>query len=172
MSTKTTTQTTQQTVKNLEAAFGGESMANRKYLYFARQARIQGDEEVAKLFEATADEETQHAFAHLSQLYPPETLTVTEMLRLAMEGELYETTRCTRSSRRSRAPSKSLRPWPSSRSRHASRMGTRTCFAMPCRRPRSVSWALPKSRSATRNATQTRSLHAPRTTRPPSETAP
>lgn len=88
-----TTQKTkkQQTVENLEAAFAGESMANRKYLYFARLARLKGDEEVAKLFEATADEETAHAFAHLSQLYPAEQLEVTDLLRIAMEGELYET---------------------------------------------------------------------------------
>ena len=80
-----------QTVKNLEAAFAGESMANRKYLYFARLARLKGDEEVAKLFEATADEETAHALAHLSQLYLPDTLEVKDLLRIAMEGELYET---------------------------------------------------------------------------------
>ena len=79
------------TKENLEAAFAGESMANRKYLYFARIARLRGDEETAKLFEATADEETAHAFAHLSQLYPAESLEVTDLLRIAMEGELYET---------------------------------------------------------------------------------
>jgi rubrerythrin len=79
------------TKDNLEAAFAGESMANRKYLYFARIARLKGDDDVAKLFEATADEETAHALAHLSQLYPPESLEVTDLLRLAMEGELYET---------------------------------------------------------------------------------
>jgi rubrerythrin len=81
----------QQTVKNLEAAFAGESMANRKYLYFARLARLKGAEDVAKLFEATADEETAHALAHLSQLYPPESLEVEDLLRIAMEGERYET---------------------------------------------------------------------------------
>jgi rubrerythrin len=81
----------QQTRKNLEAAFAGESMANRKYLYFARLARAKGDEEVAKLFEATAHEETAHAFGHLELLYPAEKLSVADILRLAMEGELYET---------------------------------------------------------------------------------
>ncbi len=79
------------TRENLEAAFAGEAMANRKYLYFARLARLKGDEEVARLFEATADEETAHAFAHLSQLFPAEQLEVTDLLRAAMEGELYET---------------------------------------------------------------------------------
>jgi rubrerythrin len=81
----------EKTRKNLEAAFAGESMANRKYLYFAKLARLKGAPEVAALFERTADEETAHAHAHLSQLYPPEELTVEDLLRIAMEGELYET---------------------------------------------------------------------------------
>lgn len=79
------------TIKNLESAFAGESMANRKYLYFARLARAKGAEEVARLFEAVAAEETDHAFAHLQQIFPPETLSVDDLLRIAMEGELYET---------------------------------------------------------------------------------
>lgn len=82
---------TQQTPQNLEAAFAGESMANRKYLYFAKLARLKGDEEVAKLFERTAEEETAHAFGHLALLYPPETLQVEDLLKIAMDGELYET---------------------------------------------------------------------------------
>jgi rubrerythrin len=80
-----------ETKKNLESAFAGESMANRKYLYFARLARLKGAPEVAALFERTAEEETAHAFAHLSQLYPQESLQVEDLLRIAMEGELYET---------------------------------------------------------------------------------
>jgi rubrerythrin len=81
---------TQQTPRNLEAAFAGESMANRKYLYFARLAREKGNEEVAKLFEETAAQETHHAFGHLELIYPPEKLSVADILRIAMEGELYE----------------------------------------------------------------------------------
>jgi rubrerythrin len=81
----------QQTHTNLEAAFAGESMANRKYLYFAKLAREKGDEEVAKLFEETARQETAHAFGHLELLYPPESLTVKDILKIAMDGELYET---------------------------------------------------------------------------------
>lgn len=81
----------QQTRKNLETAFAGESMANRKYLYFARMARNQGDEEVAKLFEETAGQETHHAFGHLELLYPPDDLSVADILRIALEGELCET---------------------------------------------------------------------------------
>ncbi len=80
-----------QTEKNLEAAFAGESMANRKYLYFAKIARKLGNEEVAKLFEETAHQETGHAFAHLELIYPPDQMTVEKLLEKAIEGELYET---------------------------------------------------------------------------------
>jgi rubrerythrin len=83
--------TQQKTAANLEAAFAGESMANRKYLYFAKLARLKGDEAVAQLFERTADEETAHAFGHLALLYPADRLSVEDLLRIAMEGELYET---------------------------------------------------------------------------------
>lgn len=79
------------TEQNLHAAFAGESMANRKYLYFAKIARKLGNEEIAKLFEETAHQETGHAFAHLELLYPPSELTVEKLLELAVEGELYET---------------------------------------------------------------------------------
>ncbi len=82
---------TTQTEKNLESAFAGESMANRKYLYFAKIARNLGAEEVAALFEETAHQETGHAFAHLELLYPPGEMTVERVLELAIEGELYET---------------------------------------------------------------------------------
>lgn len=79
------------TAQNLQAAFAGESMANRKYLYFAKVARRLGNEEVAKLFEETAHQETGHAFAHLELLYPNSEMTVERVLELAIEGELYET---------------------------------------------------------------------------------
>jgi rubrerythrin len=79
------------TSENLNAAFAGESMANRKYLYFAKIARKLGSEEVAKLFEETAHQETGHAFAHLELMYPTSELTVAKLLELAVEGELYET---------------------------------------------------------------------------------
>ena len=81
-----------QTKKNLEAAFAGESMANRKYLYFAKLSRELGDEEVAKVFEETANQETQHAFSHLGLIYPKEELTVEKLLEMAIEGERYEHT--------------------------------------------------------------------------------
>ncbi len=79
------------TAENLHSAFAGESMANRKYLYFAKVARKLGKEEIAKLFEETAHQETGHAFSHLELLYPSNDLTVERILELAIEGELYET---------------------------------------------------------------------------------
>ena len=80
------------TIKNLEAAFAGESMANRKYLYFARRARELGVVEVAEVFERTAEQETAHAFGHLELLYPKSELTVEAMLQMAIDGETYEYT--------------------------------------------------------------------------------
>lgn len=80
------------TIQNLEAAFAGESMANRKYLYFAKRCRALGMDEVAKVFENTAEQETAHAFGHLELLYPSKELTVERMLELAVEGETYEYT--------------------------------------------------------------------------------
>jgi rubrerythrin len=79
------------TSENLNAAFAGESMANRKYLYFAKIARKLGNEEVAALFEETAHQETGHAFAHLELIYPASDMSVERLLELAIEGELYET---------------------------------------------------------------------------------
>lgn len=80
------------TRKNLESAFAGESMAYQKYLYFAKLARKKGNEEVAKLFEDTARHEIGHAEGHLRFLYPEETLSVQDLLKIAIEGETYEYT--------------------------------------------------------------------------------
>jgi rubrerythrin len=80
------------TIQNLEAAFAGESMANRKYLYFAKRCRALGMDDVADVFENTAEQETAHAFGHLELLYPSKELTVERMLELAVEGETYEYT--------------------------------------------------------------------------------
>jgi len=52
------------TKDNLEAAFTGESQANRKYLFFAEKAEQEGHKQVAKLFRAAADAETVHAKNH------------------------------------------------------------------------------------------------------------
>lgn len=79
------------TEDNLQAAFAGEAMANRKYLYFAKVARKLGNEEIAQLFEEIAHQETGHAFSHLELIYPANTMTVERLLQIAIEGELYET---------------------------------------------------------------------------------
>ncbi|MEO1376098.1 MAG: rubrerythrin family protein [Cyanobacteria bacterium J06635_10] len=93
------------TAKNLEAAFGGESMANRKYLFFAEVTKKLGMSELAKLFRDTANQETEHAFAHFRLMHPElvvddaSSLTEEEKkaiaarcLELAVEGETYEYT--------------------------------------------------------------------------------
>jgi rubrerythrin len=58
------------THKNLKDAFAGESQANRRYLYFARQADIEGHPDVGGLFRDTAEAETGHAHGHLDFLKP------------------------------------------------------------------------------------------------------
>ena len=54
--------------ENLKEAFAAESQANRRYLYFARVADIEGFPDIAGLFKDTADAETGHAFGHLDFL--------------------------------------------------------------------------------------------------------
>ena len=80
------------TIQNLEAAFAGESMAHIKYRYFAKLAREAGAEDVAKIFEETAEQEVMHAFGHLDLLYPKAELTPSRALEIAIEGETYEYT--------------------------------------------------------------------------------
>jgi rubrerythrin len=78
------------TIKNLESALAGESMAHIKYRYFAKIAREEGFEDVAKHFEHTADQEIKHAWGHLELLIgKPSTK---ECLEKAIEGETYEFT--------------------------------------------------------------------------------
>jgi rubrerythrin len=77
-------------MKNLEAAFAGESQAHTKYRYFAKIAREEGYEEVAKHFEHTADQELLHAWGHLELLVGKP--TTKECLEKAIEGETYEYT--------------------------------------------------------------------------------
>lgn len=78
------------TLKNLESALAGESMAHIKYRYFAKIAREEGFEDVAKHFEHTADQEILHAWGHLELLVgKPSTK---ECLEKAIEGETYEFT--------------------------------------------------------------------------------
>src|SRR5579883_2521627 len=56
------------TEANLKYAFAGESQANRRYLYFAQKADVEGQNEVSALFRSTAEGETGHAFGHLEYL--------------------------------------------------------------------------------------------------------
>ena len=78
------------TLKNLESALAGESMAHIKYRYFAKIAREEGFEDVAKHFEHTAGQEIKHAWGHLELLIgKPSTK---ECLEKAIEGETYEFT--------------------------------------------------------------------------------
>ena len=57
-----------QTVQNLKDAFAGESQANRRYLYFAAKADVEGENDVAAVFRSTAEGETGHAHGHLEYL--------------------------------------------------------------------------------------------------------
>ena len=78
------------TIKNLEAAFDGESQAHVKYRYFAKMARAQGHEDVALHFEHTADQELLHAWGHLELLVgKPD---VKQCLEMAIAGETHEFT--------------------------------------------------------------------------------
>jgi rubrerythrin len=87
------------THENLKHAFAGESQANRRYLYFARKADIEGVPDVAGVFRDTAEGETGHAFGHfdfLAEVGDPATdLPVGDTatnLKSAIEGETYEYT--------------------------------------------------------------------------------
>ena len=84
---------------NLKEAFASESQANRRYLYFAQKADVEGHPEVAALFRSIAEGETGHAFGHfdfLAEAGDPvtdEPVGATEdNLRSAIAGETYEFT--------------------------------------------------------------------------------
>src|SRR5689334_2920904 len=85
------------THKNLKEAFAGESQANRRYLYFAKVADVEGLPEVAGLFKDTADGETGHAHGHLDYLKqvgdPATGLPIgktAKNLKAAVAGETHE----------------------------------------------------------------------------------
>jgi len=78
------------TLANLGSALAGESQAHIKYRYFAKIAREEGFEDVAKHFEHTADQELKHAWGHLELLVGKP--TTRECLEKAIEGETYEYT--------------------------------------------------------------------------------
>ena len=84
---------------NLKYAFAGESQANRRYLYFAKQADVEGYPEVAGNFRDTAEGETGHAHGHLDYLKsvgdPATGLPIGETsnnLKAAIAGETHEYT--------------------------------------------------------------------------------
>lgn len=84
---------------NLKAAFAGESQANRRYLYFAAKADIEGQNDVASVFRSTAEGETGHAHGHLEYLETcgdPATGmpfgSTRENLKTAIAGETHEYT--------------------------------------------------------------------------------
>lgn len=87
------------TEQNLKAAFAAEAQANRRYLYFAQKADIEGQSEVSALFRATAEGETGHAHGHLEYLEaagdPVTGLpfgSTADNLKSAVAGETYEYT--------------------------------------------------------------------------------
>jgi len=87
------------TWENLKEGFAGESQANRRYLYFARRADIEGQPDIAGVFRDTAEGETGHAFGHfdyLAEVGDPVTgVSVGDTaanLKSAIEGETYEYT--------------------------------------------------------------------------------
>ena len=87
------------THQNLKDAFAGESQANRRYLYFANKADVEGQPEIAALFRATAEGETGHAHGHLDYLSevgdPATDLPIgnsEQNLKSAVAGETHEYT--------------------------------------------------------------------------------
>jgi len=87
------------THSNLKAAFAGESQANRRYLYFAKVADVEGYPEIAGNFRETAEGETGHAHGHLDYLKkvgdPATDLPIGDTvsnLRAAVAGETHEYT--------------------------------------------------------------------------------
>ena len=88
-----------QTENNLKEAFAGESQANRRYLYFAQKADVEGHPDVAALFRSVAEGETGHAFGHfdfLAEVGDPVTDVAVggsaDNLKSAVAGETYEYT--------------------------------------------------------------------------------
>ncbi len=80
------------TEKNLQDAFAGESMARNKYTYYASQARKDGYEQIAKIFEETANNEKEHAKIWFKLLHGDTVPATAENLLDAAQGENYEWT--------------------------------------------------------------------------------
>lgn len=80
------------TEKNLQEAFAGESQARNKYTYFASKARKDGYEQIANIFEETANNEKEHAKIWFKLLHGGEMPATVDNLKAAAEGENYEWT--------------------------------------------------------------------------------
>ena len=81
------------TEANLEAAFAGESQARNKYTYFASRARKDGYEQLASIFEETADNEKEHAKIWFKYLHDGDVPDTIANLNAAADGEHYEWTK-------------------------------------------------------------------------------
>ena len=80
------------TEQNLMTAFAGESQARNKYTYFASKAKKEGYEQIAAIFQETADNEKEHAKMWFKLLNGGEIGTTAENLKAAADGENYEWT--------------------------------------------------------------------------------
>ena len=80
------------TEANLKAAFAGESQARNKYTYYASKAKKDGYEQIAAIFEETANNEKEHAKMWFKELNNGEVPTTTTNLQDAIDGENYEWT--------------------------------------------------------------------------------
>ena len=80
------------TEQNLMTAFAGESQARNKYTYFASKAKKEGYEQIAAIFQETADNEKEHAKMWFKLLNGGEIGTTAENLKSATDGENYEWT--------------------------------------------------------------------------------
>jgi rubrerythrin len=87
------------TEENLKTAFAAESQANRRFLYFAQKADVEGYPDVAALFRSVAEGETGHAFGHFDFLHETgDPMTgarvgsTSDNLKCAIESETYEYT--------------------------------------------------------------------------------
>ena len=80
------------TEKNLMEAFAGESQARNKYTYFASKAKKEGYEQIAAIFQETADNEKEHAKLWFKLLHDEDIPSTAENLKAAAEGENYEWT--------------------------------------------------------------------------------
>ncbi len=80
------------TEKNLMDAFAGESQARNKYTYYASKAKKEGYEQIAAIFEETANNEKEHAKLWFKLLHDGDVPTTTENLKDAAAGENYEWT--------------------------------------------------------------------------------